>query len=160
MAEFTRKGNEDQHCSSGKELGAKQITKADHPKYIYMVKDAIVNLKQPRGALTRNILNYICANYNLDNRMESSQSMNIALKAGVKNGSFNRVGRYADKYVLADKSKTASQKSCVKKHIKTSSRISEGEIEGTADVANMEAAKHEMPSSINTSESYGSSLLR
>ena len=160
MAEFTRKGNEDQHCSSGEELGAKQNTKADHPKYIDMVKDAIVNLKQPRGALTRNILNYICANYNLANRIETSKSMNIALKTGVNNGSFNRVGRYADKYVLVEKSKTALKKPCIKKHVNISSRISEGEIEGTADEANMEAAKHEMTSSINTSESSSSTLLR
>ena len=86
--------------------------------------------------------------------------MNIALKAGVKNGSFNTVGRYADKYVLVDKSKTALKKPCIKKHSKTSSSISEGEIEGTADVANMETAKHEVTSSMNTSESSGSSLFR
>ena len=97
MAEFTRKGNEDKHCSSAKELGAKQSTKADHPKYTDMVKDAIVNLKQPRESLTRNILKYICANYKLDNIIETSKSMNIALKAGVKNGSFNTAGRFAHK---------------------------------------------------------------
>ena len=159
MAEFTRKGNEDKHCHSAKELGAKQNTKVGRPKYTDMVKDAIVNLKQHRGALTRNILKYICAYYNLDNRIETSQSMNIALKAGVKNGSFNTVGRYSDKYVLVDKSKTALKKPCIKKLSKTSSRISEGEIEGTADGANMEAAK-QMTSSINTSESSGSSLFR
>ena len=160
MAELTRVKTEDQHSAGDKKTSAKHYNKAHHPKYIDMVKEAIVNLKQPRGALTRNILNYICANYNLDNRIETRQSMNIALKAGVKNGSFNRVGRYADKYVLVDKSKPVLKKPCVKKHSKTSSSISEGEIEGTADIANMDTARLDLTSCMNTSGSSVSTLLR
>ena len=132
----------------------------DHPKYIDMVKDAIINLKQPRGALTRNILNFICANYKLENKTVAIRSMNIALKRGVKNGVFDTVGRYADKYVLAGEGKTTVKKTCVKKHSQTSLSNSEEVIECTADIANMEKTKLEMTSSTNTPKSSESSLLR
>ena len=160
MAELTRVKTEDQHSAGDKKTSAKHYDKAHHPKYIDMVKDAIVNLKQPRGALTHNILNYICANYELGNRNIANRSMNIALKTGVQNGYFDKVGRYADKYALTDKSKITLKTSCVTKHSKTSSRISEGEIEGTAEVANMDTARLDLTSCINTSESSVSTLLR
>ena len=160
MAELTRVKTEDQHSAGHKKTSTKHNNKADHPKYIDMVKDAIVNLKQPRGALTRNILNYICANYELGNRNIANRSMNIALKTGVKNGYFDKIGRYADKYALTEKSKTTLKTPCVKKHSKTSSSISKGEIEGTADIVNMEIVRLEMTSSINTSGSSVSTLLR
>ena len=85
--------------------------------------------------------------------------MNIALKTGVKNGVFDTVGRYANKYVLAGNCKTTVKKPCVKKHCQTSSSISEEVIECTADIANMEKAKLVMTSSTNTPESSGSSLI-
>ena len=157
MTELTRVKTEYQHSAGDKKTSAKHYDKAHHPKYIDMVKDAIVNLKQPRGALTRNILNYICANYELG---IANRSMNIALKTGVQNGYFDKVGRYADKYALTDNSKTTLKTSCVKKHIRTSSSISEGEIEGTADIANMETARPDLTSCINTSWSPVSALLR
>ena len=146
MAELIRGETEDQHSPGDKETDAKQNDKMDHLKYIDMVKDAIVNLKQPRGALTRNILNFICANYKLENKTVAIRSMNIALKTGVKNGVFDTVGRYADKYVLAAEGKTTVKETGVKKHSQTSSSSSEEVIE--------------MTSSTNTPESSESSLLR
>ena len=159
MAELIHGETEDQHSPGDKETDAKQNIKMDHPKYIDMIKDAIVNLKQPRGALTRNILNFICANYKLENKTVAIRSMNIALKTGVKNGVFDTVGRYANKYVLAGNCKTTVKKPCVKKHCQTSSSISEEVIECTADIANMEKAKLVMTSSTNTPESSESSLI-
>ena len=160
MAELIRGETEDQHSPGEKETDAKQNTKMDHPKYIDMVKDAISNLKQPRGALTCNILNFICANYKLENKTVAIRSMKITLKTGVKIGVFDTVGRYADKYVLAGEGKTTVKRPCVKKHSQTSSSISEEVIEYTADIANMEKAKLEMTSSTNTPESSESSFLR
>ena len=140
-----------------KSLKFKTVT---HPKYTEMVQDALVSLKQPRGTLTCHILNYICANYNLENRIAASQSMNVALKIGVKNGLFKTVGRNADKYTLADEGKTNTKKSFIKKHTKASSSITEEEsLESTIpDIPNMENAKLETTSSTkgktNTKKSF------
>ena len=45
MAELIHGETEDQHSPGDKETDAKQNIKMDHPKYIDMIKDAIVNLK-------------------------------------------------------------------------------------------------------------------
>ena len=84
MADTSQAETKEGKSRKFKETNAIQNTDVTHPKYIEMVKDAIVILKQPRGTLSRHILNYICANYNLDNIIAASKSMNVALKIGVK----------------------------------------------------------------------------
>ena len=144
MAETSQAETKERKSLKFKETNAIQNTDVTHPKYLEMVKDAIVSLKQPRGALTRHILNYICANYNLENRIAANQSMNVALKIGVKNGLFKRVGRNADKYALTDEEKTNTKKSFIKKHTKATSSITEEEsLESTIDIPIMENAKLE-----------------
>ena len=159
MAETSKAETKERMGLKFKETNAIQKTDVTHPKYIEMVKYAIVSLKQPRGTLSHHILNYICANYNLENRIAANQSMNVALKIGVKNGLFKRVGRNADKYALADEGKTNMKKTFLKKHTKTSSSITEEEsLESTIDIPNMENAKLETTMSTkgktNTKKSF------
>ena len=143
MAETSKAETKERKRLKFKETNAIQKTDVTHLKYIDMVKDAIVSLKQPRGALPRHILNYICANYNLENRIAANQSMNVALKIGVKNGLFKTVGRNADKYAL-DERKTNTKKSFKKKHSKASSSITEEEsLESTIYIPNIKNAKLE-----------------
>ena len=161
MAKTNRVETRNQQSLVKKETGARQNTNVTHPKYIDMIKDAIANLKQPRGTPTRNILNFICANYKLENRIAVSQSVNIALKMGVKNGSLNAVGRNADKYVLADEEKITVKKPCLKKHSQahSSSSTSEEKV-NEADMPNMKNVKLGMSSSIYPHKPSTSTLLR
>ena len=159
MAETSKAKTNESKMLKFKETNAIQKTDVTHPKYIEMVKDAIVSLKQPRGALSHHILNYICANYNLDNIIAASKSMNVALKIGVKNGLFKTVGRNADKYALAVEGKTNTKKAFIGKHTKATSSITEEEsLESTIDIPNMESVKLEMTSSTkgkaNTKKSF------
>ena len=124
-----------------------------------MIKDAIANLKQPRGTPTRNILNYICANYKLENRIAVSKSVNIALKMGVKNGSLNAIGRNADKYVLADEEKITVKKPCLKKHSQAHSSTSKEKVSETG-MPNLKNVQLEMSSSIYPHEPSKSTRLR
>ena len=159
MAKTNRVETSNQQSLVRKEFGARQNTKATHPKYIDMIKDAIANLKQPRGTPTRNILNYICANYKLENRSAVSQSVNIALKMGVKNGSLKAVGRNADKYVLADEEKITVKKPCLKKHSQAQPSTSEEKV-NEADMPNLKNVKLGMSSSIYPHKPSTSTLLR
>ena len=145
-----------------KETGARQITKANHPKYIDMIKDAIANLKQPRGTQTQYILDYICDNYKLENRKATNQSMIIALKTGVKNGYFKKAGRYADKYVIADEEKTTVTKASLKKRSQAaSSSVSKEEVTGSkTDISKKESVKSKMTSSMYPHEQLTSNILR
>ena len=85
----------------------------DHPKYIDMIKDALVNLKQPKGSPKESILKYICANYKIKNETSAKRFMNLALWTGVKNGSLEKLGRSEanEKYILADTTKPATKPS-------------------------------------------------
>ena len=145
-----------------KETGARQITKANHPKYIDMIKDAIANLKQPRGTQTRYILDYICDNYKLENRKAANQSMIIALKTGVKNGYFKKAGRYAVKYIITNEEKTTVKKARLKKRSQAaSSSVSKEEVTGSITyISRQENVKSKMTSSMYPHEQSTSNILR
>ena len=162
MTKKHREGFNEPKSVGDKETGARPITKANHPKYIDMIKDAIANLKQPRGTQTRYILDYICDNYKLKNRKAANQSMIIALKTGVKNGFFKKAGRYADKYINADEEKTRVKKARLKKRSQAvSSSVSKEEVTGSITyIPKQENVKSKMTSSMYPNEQSTSTILR
>ena len=74
---------------------AKKATKPKkapaHPKYAEMVNAAITSLKQRGGCSKAAILKYIMANYKVgDNTTMVNSHLKLALKAGVKAGTFKQ----------------------------------------------------------------------
>ena len=55
---------------------------------IEMIKDAMNHLKQGHGSTVAAILKCVCSKYSIKNKDKAKQKLNVALKTGVKNGSF------------------------------------------------------------------------
>ena len=55
---------------------------------IEMIKDALNHLKQGHGSTPTSILKDICRKYSIKDKDKAKQNLNVALKTGVKNGSF------------------------------------------------------------------------
>ena len=55
---------------------------------IEMIKDAMNHLKQGRGSTVASILKCICSKNSIKDKDKAKQNLNVALKTGVKNGSF------------------------------------------------------------------------
>ena len=53
-----------------------------------MIKDAMHYLKQGQGSTVASILKCICRKYSIKDKDKAKQNLNVALKTGVKNGSF------------------------------------------------------------------------
>ena len=74
--------------ASPKKKASKPKKPADHPKYSEMIKAAITALKERGGSSRQAILKYIMANYKVGD--SGKTHLNMALKAGVKNGSLKQ----------------------------------------------------------------------
>ena len=61
------------------------------PSYKDMIRSAIISQKQPRGSSRQSILNYICSNYNINDKDKANRYLKQALVTGVKTGFLNDV---------------------------------------------------------------------
>ena len=67
------------------------MSRAKHPKYSDMIQAAIIDLQEVNGSTRLSIQKYICANYAVENRRQTSNFLDKALKTGVKTGILIRI---------------------------------------------------------------------
>ena len=92
-------------------LGArKQVTrkkfskqKPKPPSYKEMIRSALFDLMRAKGIQRDVILNYICTNYDIKNNALASRRLNVALTAGVSDGTFRKskgTNKMVDRYFI------------------------------------------------------------
>ena len=90
----------------------KQVTKknalkqkTNPPTYKETIRSALLDLKEAKGTQRDAILNYICTYYHITNNAIASRRLNLALTAGVSDGTFKKskgTNNKPDKYFIGD----------------------------------------------------------
>ena len=73
------------------------------PSYKEMVCSALFDLKGAKGTPRDAILNYICTNYDIKNNALASRRLNVALTAGISDGTFRKskgTNEMVDRYFI------------------------------------------------------------
>ena len=73
------------------------------PSYKEMIRLALFDLKEAKGTSRDDILNYICAKYDIKINAIASRRLNVALKAGVSDGTFKKskgTNKMVDRYFI------------------------------------------------------------
>ena len=93
------------YLGARKQVTRKNVSKQKQkpPSYKEMIRSALFDLKGAKGTPRDAILNYICTNYDIKNNALASRRLNVALIAGVSDGTFRKskgTNKMIDRYFI------------------------------------------------------------